>query len=126
MSSLARKLLTVFALLGLIASSGATWVHYNLIKNPDYASFCDINATISCKQAYLSRYGSVGGVPVALGGVIFFVWVLLMLWGSRSKSKIEDSAPAYIFAASTLGLAVVLYLAYASFFVLKEVCPLCV
>jgi predicted DsbA family dithiol-disulfide isomerase len=58
--------------------------------------------------------------------VIFFAWILLMLWASRGKSRVEDSAPAYIFAASTLGLAVVLYLAYASFFVLKEVCPLCV
>jgi len=126
MSSLARKLLTVFALLGLAASTAATWVHYNLIRNPDYSSFCDITATISCKQAYLSRYGSVGGVPVALGGVIFFAWVLLMVWASRGKSSVEDSAPAYIFAGSTLGLAVVLYLAYASFFILKEVCPLCV
>jgi uncharacterized membrane protein len=126
MSSLARKLLAAFALLGLGASSAATWVHYHLIKNPDYSSFCDINATISCKQAYLSRYGSVAGVPVALGGVIFFAWILLMLWASRGKSRVGDSAPAYIFAASTLGLAVVMYLAYASFFVLHEVCPLCV
>jgi uncharacterized membrane protein len=126
MSSLARKLLVAFALLGLGASSAATWVHYHLIVNPDYSSFCDINATISCKQAYLSRYGSVGGVPVALGGVIFFAWVLLMVWASRGKSRVGDSAPAYIFAGSTLALAVVLYLAYASFFILKEVCPLCV
>jgi uncharacterized membrane protein len=126
MSSLARKLLTAFALLGLGASSAATWVHYHLIVNPDYSSFCDINATVSCTQAYLSRYGSVSGVPVALGGVIFFAWVLLMVWASRGKSRVGDSAPAYIFAASTLALAVTLYLAYASFFVLKEVCPLCV
>src|SRR5215467_8191647 len=126
MSSLARKLLTAFALLGLSASSAATWVHYHLIVNPDYSSFCDISATISCKQAYLSRYGSVAGVPVALGGVIFFAWILLMLWASRGKSRVGDSAPAYIFAASTLALAVVLYLGYASFFVLHEVCPLCV
>src|SRR5262249_45371526 len=126
MSSLARKLLTAFALLGLGASSAATWVHYHLIVNPDYSSFCDISATISCKQAYLSRYGSMGGVPVALGGVIFFAWVLLMVWASRGKSRVGDSGPAYIFAASTLGLAVVLYLGYASFFVLHEVCPLCV
>ena len=48
------------------------------------------------------------------------------MWGSRGKSRIEDSAPAYLFAGSTLALAVVLYLAYASFFILKEVCPLCV
>ena len=126
MSSLARKLLVGFSLLGLGASSAATYVHYNLIQNPDYSSFCDVNATVSCKAAYLSRYGSVAGVPVAVGGVLFFTWVLLMLWGARGKSAIKDSAPAYVFAGSTLALAVVLYLAYASFFVLHEVCPLCV
>ena len=63
---------------------------------------------------------------MAVGGVLFFGFVLLMVWGSRRQSRIEDSGPAYLFAASTLALAVVLYLAYASFFVLKEVCPLCV
>src|SRR3954454_9112917 len=126
MTPLARKLLTGFALLGLAASSAATYVHYNLIQNPDYSSFCDFNATVTCKAAYLSRYGSVLGVPVAVGGILFFTWVLLMLWAARGKSAVKDSAPAYVFAGSTLALAVVLYLAYASFFVLKEVCPLCV
>src|SRR5512138_3059074 len=112
MSSLARKLLIVFALLGLGASGAAAYVHYNLIYNPDYSSFCDINATVSCRAAYLSRYGSIGGVPVAVGGIIFFAWALLMLWGAREKSRIRDSAPAYLFAGSTLALAFVLYLAY--------------
>ena len=37
-----------------------------------------------------------------------------------------DSAPAYILAVSTVALGVVLYLGYASFFILKEVCPICV
>jgi uncharacterized membrane protein len=126
MTPLARKLLVAFSLLGLAASSAATYVHYNLIENPDYSSFCDFNATVTCKAAYLSRYGSVAGVPVAVGGLLFFTWVLLMLWAARGKSAIKDSAPAYVFAGSTLALAVVLYLAYASFFILKEVCPLCV
>jgi uncharacterized membrane protein/protein-disulfide isomerase len=126
MSTLARRLLVACALLGLAASSAATYVHYNLIQNPDYSSFCDINATVSCKAAYLSRFGSFAGVPVAVGGVCFFAWVLLLLWGAGGKSRIQDSAPAYIFASSTLALAVVFYLAYASLFILKEVCPLCV
>jgi uncharacterized membrane protein len=73
----------------------------------------------------LSRYGSVAGVPVAVGGVIFFTLVLLLIWAGRRGRPAADSAPAYIFALSTLGLAIVLYLGYASFFVLKEVCPLC-
>jgi uncharacterized membrane protein/protein-disulfide isomerase len=126
MSALARKLLVAFGLLGLAASAAATWVHYNLLVNPDYSSFCDINATVSCKAAYLSRYGSIGGVPVAVGGLLFFAWALALLWGASGKSRIRESASSYIFAGSTLALAVVLYLAYASFFILKEVCPLCV
>ena len=126
MSALSRKLLLAFALLGLAASAAATYVHYNLVKNPDYSSFCDISSTVSCKAAYLSRFGSVAGVPVAIGGILFFAWVVLLMWGARGNSRIKDSAPAYIFAGSTLALAVSLYLAYASFFILKEVCPLCV
>ena len=126
MSALARKLLVGFGVLGLAASVAATWVHYQLIVTPDYSSFCDINATVSCKQAYLSRFGSIAGVPVALGGVVFFALVLLLVWAGRPRSGAADTAPAWIFALSTVGLAVVLYLAYASFFVLHEVCPLCV
>jgi uncharacterized membrane protein/predicted DsbA family dithiol-disulfide isomerase len=126
MSALARKLLLGFGLLGLVASGASTYVHYNLLKNPAYTSFCDINATVSCGQAYLSRYGSIAGVPVAIGGLAFFLLVLMLVWGSGGKSRIADSAPAYIFALSTVALAVVLYLAYASFFILKAVCPLCV
>jgi uncharacterized membrane protein/protein-disulfide isomerase len=126
MSALARKLLVAFGVLGLAASVTATWVHYQLIVKPDYSSFCDINATVSCKQAYLSRFGSIAGVPVAVGGVIFFALVLLLVWAGRPRSGAADTAPGWIFALSTVGLAVVLYLAYASFFVLHEVCPLCV
>ena len=35
MSALSRKLLVAFSLLGLGASGAATYVHYNLIQNPD-------------------------------------------------------------------------------------------
>lgn len=126
MSPLTRKLLLGFGLLGLLASSASAYVHYNLLRNPAYSSFCDISATVSCTQAYLSRYGSFAGVPVAILGLVFFLFVLMLVWGGGEKSRISDSAPAYVFAASTLALAVALYLAYASLFVLKAVCPLCV
>jgi uncharacterized membrane protein/protein-disulfide isomerase len=119
-------LLAVFAALGLAASGTATWVHYQLIRNPDATSFCDISARVSCKQAYLSQFGSFAGAPVALWGMCFFALVLLLLWGASRSARLRTNAPGYIFALSTIGLAFVLYLAYASFFILKEVCPLCV
>lgn len=126
MSSMSRTLLLAFALLGLGASSISTYVHYKLLTDPAYASFCDVNATVSCTQAYLSRYGSFLGVPVAVAGVIFFATILLLaaLVG-RPTSSSRENAPAYIFALSTLGLAFALYLGWASYAVLKVFCILC-
>jgi uncharacterized membrane protein len=54
MTKRTRTLLGLFGLLGLAASVTATWVHYHLLVDPNYSSFCDINAVVSCTQAYLS------------------------------------------------------------------------
>lgn len=127
MSPTARRLILAFALLGVGASAASTYVHYRLLETPGYLSFCDINATFSCAEVYQSRYGSLWGVPVALAGLVWFALVLVLsaaaVWGSKT---VAENVPAYLFALSTLGLAVVLYLGYASFFVLKTVCVLCV
>ncbi len=122
-----RTLLLAFALLGLGASIASTYVHYRLLTEPAYSSVCDISSTVSCTQAYLSRYGSFWGIPVAVGGVVYFALVLAMsAVGGRATSASRENVPAYIFAISTVALAFVLYLAWASFFQLKAVCVLCV
>jgi len=122
-----RTPLMLFALLGLGASLTSTYVHYNLLVDRSYSSICDVNSTVSCSQAYLSPYGSFLGVPVALGGVFFFAIVLaLAALSGRKTPQAGESAPAYIFALSTIGLAFALYLGYASFFILHAVCILCV
>jgi uncharacterized membrane protein/protein-disulfide isomerase len=115
-----------FALLGLAASSASTWVHYRILNDPTYASFCDVNATFSCTEAYTSRFGAVAGVPVALFGVLFFAFVLGLIALSSRSAATRENLPGYVFALSTLGLATVLYLAYASYFILNVVCMLCV
>ena len=126
MTSTQRRLLLAAALLGLGASSVSSYVHYQLLTDPAYASFCDVNAAVSCTQAYLSQYGSFMGVPVALAGVIFFAAVLaLVALGGAPGSPARDSVPGYVFALSTAGLAFVLYLAWASYFQLKIFCILC-
>ena len=115
----------VFALIGLAASSASTWVHLQILNDPSYASFCDVNATFSCTEAYSSRYGSVAGVPVAVFGVIFFAFVLGLVALCSQSATAAGNLAGYVFAASTIGLAVSLYLAYASFVILKAVCVLC-
>jgi len=116
--------LTGFAALGLATSSASTWVHYRILNDPTYASFCDVNDSFSCTVAYTSRFGSVAGVPVALFGLLFFAFALLLI-AVCARSSSAENLPGYLFATSTIGLAAVLYLGYASFFVLKTLCVLC-
>ena len=54
--------LAIFAAVGLIAASASTWVHYRILNDPLYASFCDVNSTLNCTEAYTSRYGAIAGV----------------------------------------------------------------
>ena len=104
----------------------AVYVHHRLLFDPRYASFCDINATVSCSEVLLSRYSSAFGVPIATLGAVWFAGVLVLLAaGVLGRESLRENVPGYLFALSTGGLAVVLYLAYISLAVLKVYCPLC-
>ena len=71
--------------------------------------------------------GEVADDPVAVGGLIFFAFTTLLTGaGFAAPAAVREHVPGYLFAASTIGLAVVLYLGYASFVLLKLVCVLCV
>jgi uncharacterized membrane protein/protein-disulfide isomerase len=168
----ARTLIIVLSAVGLAASVAALYVHYRLLADPSYTSFCDVSETVSCEAVLTSQYGSLFGIPVAVGGAIWSALVLLLgVFGMTSAPAPAPAAAAgpasasakaaadkkaghydrsvkgqpakgghhvaaaqdnragrvagYIFLLSTLGLAAVLYLGYASFFVLRQACPLC-
>jgi uncharacterized membrane protein/protein-disulfide isomerase len=127
MTARARYALIGLAALGLAASLAALYVHYRLLTDPTYSSFCDVSDTVSCQQVLRSPYATVAGVPVAAGGAIWSALVLMLATlGMRvPKSNEASRAAGYVFVLATLGLAAVFYLAYASFFVLRAACPLC-
>ena len=114
------------AVLGLGASSTSAWVHHRLLTDPSYASFCDVNQTLSCTSAYASAYGSVAGIPVAVVGVVFFTFVLLVLALTRGSPASRAHGSAYVLVMSSAALLPIAYLGYASFVVLQTVCLLCV
>ncbi len=128
MSTKTRLWILIFAVAGLVFSGASSWVHYRLLTDPAYTSPCDINATFSCTQAYVSRFGSVAGVPVALAGLAWFGLVALIAAFARpsGEGNGRGAAGTYLFALSVVGLAAILYLGYASFFVLKTGCLLCI
>ena len=126
MSTTSRRLVLALALIGLAFAGTSAWIHYKLITDPSYHSLCDLSETFNCSQVYLSRFGSVAGIPVALGGIIWFGLVALLAGLPARAKRDGDPAGAYIFALATVGLAAILYLGYASFFILKKACVLCI
>ena len=121
-----RQWLLGFATLGLAAALTSSYVHYQLLTDASYTSFCDVSSAVNCTQAYLSSYGSLWGIPVALGGVMYFALVLAIVGlAGRPTSKSRENAPGYVFVLSTIALAFILYLGYASYVVLKTFCVLC-
>lgn len=122
-----RVLLLAFAGVALVASLMSLNVHYQLLADTGYTSFCDVSETVSCEAVYQSEYGTIRGVPVAAGGVIWAAAVLLLAaWGMRKPAS-DDAKQVgeYVFLLGVIGLAVVLYLGYTSYFVLHKVCLLC-
>ena len=130
MSPRVRRGIIALAVVGFVSSAVSTYVPYQLTQDPGYTSFCDISERVSCTQVYLSRFGSVRGIPVALLGAFWFGLVLLLTVaaGGRDADDTDDlgeSVGGYLLVLSTIGLAVVLFLGYASFMVLGAVCVLC-
>jgi uncharacterized membrane protein len=110
MSPLVRRIVLVLAMVGFASAATSTYVHYQLALDAGYTSFCDINESVSCTQVYLSRFGSVGGIPVALLGAFWFGFVgLLALAAGRGDDALAENVGGY-----------------TSFMVLGAVCLLCV
>src|SRR6267143_549372 len=74
----------------------------------------------------MSRFSTIRGIPVAVFGALSFVAAaLLSMTGLVARQAVRENVPGYLFVLSTLSLAVILYLGYASFVLLKAVCLLC-
>ena len=117
----------VVALAGLVAAASSTWVHHQVLTDPGYASFCDVSSSLSCTNAYTSRYGSFAGVSVALlGALLLRRRVAAASPSAWPRGGCARTSPATCSWRRSSALAGVFYLAYASLVVLKTVCLLCV
>ena len=82
------------AAIGLAAAGASTWVHHQVLTDPAYASFCDVNSSLSCTSAYTSRTARSAGVSVALLGALFFAGVLLLLGLASTDQRSAPARPA--------------------------------
>ncbi|CAN5474180.1 hypothetical protein BH10ACT11_BH10ACT11_06730 [soil metagenome] len=108
-----RKAALVLAGLGIAVAGYLTWVHYEGLE-----TVC-LGGGGGCERVQSSDYASIGGVPVALLGLIGYVSMLALLARGRSVALL----------ASGLGMVMLgfsIYLTYLELFVIDAICQWCV
>ena len=121
-----RGWVIALAIVGFVAATSSSYMHFQLVNDPFYTSFCDVNESVSCTELYQGPYGSLAGIPVALGGVLWFGVVLLLAFAdARGPAGSRESVALYLRLWSVVGLSVAGYMAYISFFILGTFCILC-
>jgi uncharacterized membrane protein len=108
------------AVLGLGLSGYLTYVHYT----EPTALACPATATINCTKVTTSAQSTVLGVPVALGGAIFFLALVVLMLPAAWKRATRAWTATRV-GAVTAGMAMVLWLVYAEAVVLHTWCLWC-
>jgi uncharacterized membrane protein len=65
--SVPKALLLLFVVIGLIDAVYLTAVHYTSLP-----LYCPDSGIVNCLQVTTSAYSEVAGIPIALGGVVWF------------------------------------------------------
>lgn len=100
----------ILCILGVIIASYLTYMYYS-----DQHQACDINSTFECTPVHQSSYALLGGVPVAVLGVIGYLLILaFVFYDMRYASWIAFA-----------GMLFSLRLTYAEFFVIHKLCIFC-
>jgi uncharacterized membrane protein len=113
----ARTAALAVALAGTAVSAYLTWVHYS-------GSLALCAGAGGCETVQASRYSTVGGIPVAVIGLVGLGTVAaLAAW------RLSPDPPAWTLTALFgLSLAASLYVAYLSYlelFLIRAICPWC-
>jgi uncharacterized membrane protein len=110
----------ILSLAGLADSIWLTIVHYNT----SVTLICPANSTINCEKVITSPQSIVFGIPVAVLGLAFYVflavanspWVWRMPWPPIRYARV---------GSMVVGILFVLYLVYTELFTIRAICLWC-
>lgn len=114
------KIIIILSILGFFLSSYLTYNHIMFRRSPEYKSGCSWFSTGEddpCKTVDASKYSEIFGVPVALAGAFYFLFISALSIFRFAK---------LIFLTTFAGIIIYIYLTYLEIFVIKAICPLCV
>ena len=127
----------IFSLLGIFFAYVSVIAHYNT----ESSTFCAINETFDCDVVNQSSYSVFLGIPVAILGLLAYVFFLFtaiaFLIAGKGKMPQDGAKRAlvekymkltvdFVALVAVLGLAFSLYLTSIEAFVLKTWCIMCI
>jgi protein-disulfide isomerase/uncharacterized membrane protein len=112
---------------GLCISIVIHVVHGRLDADENYASFCNVNASVNCDVVLSSRYASLAGLPVSTWAMAYYLAILGMLGGVvlANRATTRETLGTFIFGSSVWGLLFAGYMAVIAFYVLRTICLMC-
>ena len=118
-------LLIITGLTGLLGSFALSVERIELLVNPQEALGCDLNPFLTCSGAIESAQGELFGFPNPFLGLMAFPAPIIM--GALTLGRVAMPRWVWtVFSVGVLGgMAIVLFLAQQSIFVLGFVCPWC-
>jgi uncharacterized membrane protein len=108
-----RGAIFALAVVGLGVAAYLTYVHYEDIK-----PVCGLGG--DCQKVQTSQWSELGGVPVALIGLIGYALILASLFVPGEAGRVAGAFLALI------GFAFSAYLTYRELFSIDAICPWCV
>ncbi len=108
--------LRIVASLGLLLAIYAVYVETRIKKDYAYEPVCELGNNASCKNAFNSDYGKILGVSNASLGILFYITFIAITFTQYTN---------LLFILSTISALGSLYLAYALYFKLRNVCVVC-
>ncbi len=111
-----NTLLLILSFLGFALSIYSFYVEKRLEKNKKYSPVCDLHDKISCKKNFTSSYAKSFSFSNSFIGIFFYLLLIILSYINIVNVIFYLSIPSLIFS---------IYLAYISFFKLKNFCILC-
>ncbi|MBI4154854.1 vitamin K epoxide reductase family protein [Candidatus Woesearchaeota archaeon] len=106
----------IIVIIGFLLSVYAYYVEWKASRVKNYKAVCDISENMSCGKAFNSPYGKTFGVSNSIGGIIFYIFIFFL----------SNYDLMYVFYFSILAILGSIYLAYVSYFKLKNFCLVCI
>ncbi|XP_060522400.1 vitamin K epoxide reductase complex subunit 1-like protein 1 [Cylas formicarius] len=124
-----NALLTLSCLIGLALSLYAYTVELKMEQDRNYKPLCDINPQVSCTKAFGSEYGKGFGIfgkksvlykPNSLFGLMFYSMIATLV---QSNTKVSVLSTLVLVTLSNFAS---LYFAYILYFILADLCLVCI